>query len=80
VTLVAHLFIILPVSMPPLDPALVQIKKVTLWELRALGVDDIVFRVAMAISYWVTTATINLFMTNLGAILVVILGICEPAD
>ena len=80
VTLVAYLFVDLVVSMPPPDPALVQIKKATLWDLRTLSVDDVIFRMAMTISYWVTTATLNLFMTNLGAILVVILGLCEPAD
>lgn len=80
VTLVAYLFVDFVVSQPPADAALVQPEKATLFSLHTLDVGDVIFRVAMTISYWIITATLNLFMTNVGAVFAVLLGLSQPVD
>lgn len=80
VTLLAYLFVDVVVSMPPPDPALVQISKTTLFSLHSLSTDDIIFRTAMTISYWTITGVLNLFMNNLGAAVSVLLGLAKPVD
>ncbi|KAH7316969.1 membrane bound O-acyl transferase family-domain-containing protein [Stachybotrys elegans] len=78
-TLVAYLFIEVVVSQPPPDPNLVHPDKATLFSLRSLTLEDVIFRVALTISYWVITGVINLFMTNTVVVVAVILGLLDPA-
>jgi hypothetical protein len=78
--LIAYVFVDVMVSMPAPDPAFVQAEKATLFSLGTLGVDDVAFRTAITISYWITTATLNLFMVNIGAVAVVLLRLNGPAD
>ncbi|ROV95999.1 hypothetical protein VMCG_07994 [Cytospora schulzeri] len=80
VTLLAYIFVDVVVSLPPPDLAMVRPDKATLFSLRGLGVDDIIFRIIMTISYWLTTGILNLFMTNVGAIVSVLLGLSRPVD
>ncbi|ROV97818.1 hypothetical protein VPNG_08658 [Cytospora leucostoma] len=80
VTLLAYLSVDLMVSLPPADPALVRADKAALSSLRNLSVEDVIFRGAMTISYWFTTGVINLFMTNLGAVVGVLSATSRPVD
>ncbi|KAH9909634.1 membrane bound O-acyl transferase family-domain-containing protein [Xylariomycetidae sp. FL2044] len=80
VTVVAYLAVDVVVSLPPPDTNLVQPEKATLFSLRTLTAGDLIFRAVMTVSYWLTTATLNLFMVNMGAIVVVLLRLSEPAD
>lgn len=80
VTLVAYLLVDAVVSAPPPSAALVTPDKATLFCLSKLDVDDIIFRSSMTVGYWLTTGVLNLFMTNVGAISSVLLGLSEPAD
>lgn len=80
VTLLAYLFVDAVVSLPPPDLAMVRPDKATLFSLRGLRVDDVIFRIIMTISYWLTTGILNLFMTNVGAIVAVLLRLSKPVD
>lgn len=79
VTLGTYLFVDALVSMPPPDPALVEASKTT-FLLHTLSLEDAIFRVAMTISYWISTGILNLFMTNVGAIVSVLLHLSRPED
>lgn len=80
VTMAAYLFVDLVVSMPPPEPELLQPAKATLFHLDTLSAGDIAFRAVMTISYWLITGILNLFMTNVGAIISVFLHLNDPAD
>lgn len=80
VTLVAYLFVDVVVSMPPPEPKLTSPEKATLFSLNTLSTEDVIFRIIMTISYWITTGTLNLFMNNTGAIFSVLLGLSKPVD
>lgn len=79
-TLVAYLVVDLVACAPPAEAHLVRADKATLLSLRSLGADDVVFRAIMTVIYWLITATLNLCMTNAGAIVAVGLGLSRPAD
>jgi hypothetical protein len=80
VTLLAYLFVDAVVSMPPPEQHMVRADKVALFSLRNLGTDDIAFRSGTVVGYWLTTGILSLFMTNVGAVVAVLLGLSSPAD
>lgn len=80
VTILAYLFVDFIASMPPPEPALVQPDKASLFPQHGLSIDDVIFRTIMTFSYFLTTAILNLFMTNVGAIFVVLTGLNKPTD
>lgn len=83
VTFIAYLFVDIVVSLPPPESALLHPDKAALFNitlLRRLTIDDVIFRSATTIGYWLTTGILNLFMTNLGAIVAVSLGFSQPVD
>lgn len=80
VTIPAYLFVDIMTSLPAPDPAFVQADKATLLRINSLTVEDIVFRLATTISYWVTTGIVLMVMNNTGAIVGVLSGLCRPVD
>lgn len=79
-TILAYLFVDTIASLPPPEPTLIQPDKAALFPPRGLGVDDTIFRTVMTFSYFLTTAILNLFMTNVGAIFAVLSGLSTPVD
>ena len=80
-TLLAYLFVDIVVSLPPPPLAMLTVEKASLFKgVGGLDVSDIIFRITMTASFWLITAVLNLFMTNTGAILSVLLGLCQPED
>jgi hypothetical protein len=80
VTIAAYLFVDVIVSLPPPDPAMVHADKAALFPPHGLGLDDLILRIIMTASYWLTTGILNLFMTNVGAIVAVVAGLSKPTD
>lgn len=80
ITLAIYLFVDAIISLPPPDLAMVQADKATLFSLHTLSLDDAIFRTVTTISYWLSTAIVNLFMINTAAIVSVLLGLSKPAD
>lgn len=80
ITISAYLFVDIMTSLPPPDPAFVRADKATLLSLNSLSVEDIIFRLATTISYWVTTGIVLMVMNNTGAIVAVLSGLYRPAD
>ena len=80
ITLLAYLFVDAVVSMPPPEQHMVRADKAALFSLRNLSFDDIAFRSGTVVGYWLTTGILNLFMTNVGAVVAVLLGLSSPAD
>ncbi|POS76288.1 hypothetical protein DHEL01_v205307 [Diaporthe helianthi] len=80
VTIPAYLFVDIMTSLPPPDPAFLRPDKAALFRFDSLSVEDIVFRLATTISYWVTTGIVLMVMNNTGAIIGVLSGFCRPVD
>ena len=79
-TLSAYLVMDIMISGPPPDLVLVSPQKETLFKIGSLSFDDVVFRTVGTVSFWFSTALINLIMTNTVAILSVLAGLSLPAD
>lgn len=80
-TVLMYLFVDVVVSLPPPPPGMLAVEKGSL--VRGLGgltVGDIIFRTSMTASFWLIIAVLNLFMTNTGAIVSVLLGLSKPED
>lgn len=80
VTLVAYLFVDAVVSMPSPEAVMVRTDKATLFSIHQLDVGDLIFRSSTTAGYWLTTGILNFFMTNVGAIVAVSLGLSSPND
>ncbi|KAF3761236.1 hypothetical protein M406DRAFT_52688 [Cryphonectria parasitica EP155] len=80
VTMLAYLFIDIMTSLPPPDLVMVRADKGALFPANGLRIEDIIFRVAATISYWVTTGIVLLAMNNVGAIIAVLTGLSRPGD
>ncbi|KAM7211476.1 Membrane bound O-acyl transferase family domain containing protein [Rhypophila decipiens] len=81
VTMLAYLFFDVVVSFPPPPPAMTTAEKGSLFQgIGGLDVGDIVFRTTMTASFWLMLIVLNLFMTNTGAIVSVLLGFNKPED
>ncbi|KAG6363984.1 hypothetical protein INS49_009087 [Diaporthe citri] len=80
VTIPAYLFVDIMTSLPAPDPAFVRADKATLLPVNSLSAEDIIFRLATTISYWVTTGIVLMVMNNTGAIVGVLSGLCRPVD
>jgi hypothetical protein len=79
-TILAYLFVDVIASLPPPEPALIHPDKAALFPPHGLVIDDIIFRTVMTFSYFLTTGVLNLFMTNVGAIVAVLSGLSRPTD
>ena len=79
-TLIAYLVMDIMVSAPPPDPKLVRPEKATLLKLHDLSSEDLIFRTIGTLSFWFSTALINLIMSNTTAILSVLSGLSAPTD
>lgn len=80
ITILAYLFVDIMTSLPAPDPAFVRADKATLLSVNSLSAEDIIFRLATTISYWVTTGIVLMVMNNTGAIVAVLSGLCRPVD
>lgn len=76
----AYLFVDTMTSLPLPDPAFLRADKAALFPVDSLSVEDIIFRIATTISYWVTTGIVLMVMNNMGAIIGVLLGLYRPVD
>lgn len=79
-TFLAYVILDIMVSGPAPDLALVSPQKETLFKLSCLSLDDIIFRTIGTVSFWLSSALINMVMTNIAAIASVISGLSSPAD
>lgn len=79
-TLFAYLVMDIMVSGPSPDLVLVGPQKETLFKLGYLSLEDIIFRTIGTVSFWLSTALINLIMANSVAILSVLAGLSSPAN
>lgn len=79
-TLLAYLFVDAVVSMPPPEDHMVGTDKATLFSLQNLDIGDVIFRCSTVAGYWLTTGVLNLFMTNVGAIISVSFGLSDPDE
>lgn len=76
----AYLFVDIMTSLPPPDPGFLRADKAALLPVDRLSVEDLIFRIATTVSYWVTTGIVLMVMNNTGAIIGVLLGLCRPVD
>ena len=76
----AYLILDIMISGPSPDLALVSPQKETLFKPSDLSVEDVVFRIIGTLSFWLSSALINLIMTNGAAIFLVLSGLSSPAD
>ena len=79
-TILAYLFVDVIASLPPPELAMIHPDKAALFPPHGLGIDDIIFRTVMTFSYFLTTGILNIFMTNVGAIVAVLSGLGRPSD
>ena len=79
-TFLAYLVLDIMISGPTPDLALVHPQKETLFRLDRLSFDDIIFRTIGTISFWLSTALLNLIMSNSVAIFSVLTGLSSPTD
>ncbi|KAK2047298.1 hypothetical protein LZ31DRAFT_610349 [Colletotrichum somersetense] len=78
--LVAYLVLDILISAPAPDAALVDQQKETLWNMQALSLEDVIFRVIGTLSFWISIALLLLVMSNFVALLSVIFGCCGPVE
>ena len=78
--ILAYLILDMMISAPSPDLALVSPQKETLFKPSDLSTEDVVFRIIGTLSFWLSSALINLIMTNGAAILSVLSGLSSPAD
>ena len=76
----AYLILDIMISGPSPDLALVSPQKETLFNPSDLSMEDVVFRTIGTLSFWLSSALINIIMTNGAAILSVLSGLSTPAD
>ena len=79
-TFFAYLVLDIMISGPSPDSALISPQKQTLFKLSSLSMDDLVFRIIGTISFWLSTALLNLVMSNSVAIFSVLSGLSSPAE
>lgn len=79
-TFLAYVILDIMVSGPAPDMALVSPQKETLFKLSCLSLEDVVFRTIGTVSFWLSSALINIIMTNIAAIGSVLSGLSSPAD
>lgn len=79
-TLFAYLVLDIMISGPVPDSGLVTPHKQTLYKLDYLSMEDIIFRTIGTVSFWLSTALINLVMSNSVAIISVLAGLNSPTD
>lgn len=79
-TFLAYVILDIMISGPAPDSALVSPQKETLFKLSCLSLDDVVFRTIGTVSFWLSSALINIIMTNIAAIASVLSGLSSPAD
>ena len=79
-TFFAYLVLEIMISGPTPDSALISPQKATLFNLGSLSMDDLVFRIIATVSFWLSTALLNLVMSNSVAIFSVLFGLSSPAD
>ncbi|TLD24109.1 hypothetical protein PspLS_06389 [Pyricularia sp. CBS 133598] len=77
---IAYLLLDLGVSMPPPDLSLVQPAKQALWPLSGLSTDDLVFRLAGSISFWISVAILLYIIHSTVIIVGVVLHWWKPED
>lgn len=65
-------------SAPPPEPHLVSKDKQTLWDFGKLSSEDVVFRLIVVISMWVSGFLCNYLVINTGAFAAVALGLSKP--
>ncbi len=79
-TLLLYLVLDIMVSGPSPDSVLVSREKETLFEPGSLSLEDFIFRIIGTVSFWLSTALINLLMSNTVAIFSVLVGLSAPKD
>lgn len=79
-TIFAYLIMDIMVSGPSPDLVLVSPQKETLFRLGSLSLEDVIFRTIGTVSFWFSTALINLIMSNSVAIVSVLAGLNSPTD
>ena len=79
-TFFAYVVLDVMISGPSPDSALVSPQKETLFKLSCLSLDDAVFRTIGTVSFWLSSALINLVMANIAAIVFVLSGLSSPVD
>ena len=79
-TFFAYLVLDIMISGRSPDLALVSPQKETLFKLGSLPLEDVVFRIIGTVSFWFSTALINLVMANGIAIFSVLTGLSTPSD
>jgi hypothetical protein len=80
VTIPAYLFVDIMTSLPPPDPAFLRADKAAILSVDSFSVEDVIFRLATTISYWVATGIVLMVMNNTGAIIGVLSGLWRPVD
>ena len=78
-TFLAYLVLDIMISGPSPDLALVGLQKQTLFNLGSLSMDGVIFRVIGTASFWLSSALLNLVMSNSVATLSALLGLSSPA-
>ena len=76
----AYLILDTMISGPSPDLALVSRQKETLFKPTDLSMEDVVFRIVGTLSFWLSSALINLILTNGAAILSVLSRLTTPVD
>ena len=79
-TTFAYLILDIMISGPSPDLALVSPQKETLFKPSHLSMEDVVFRIIGTLSFWLSSALLNLILTNGAAILSVLSGLSSPVD
>ena len=76
----AYLILDIMISGPSPDSALVSPQKETLFKPSDLSMEDVVFRTIGTLSFWLSSALVNLILTNGAAIFSVLSGLSSPVD
>ena len=79
-TLLAYLVLDIMISGPSPNAVLVSYEKETLFAPDSLSLEDFIFRIIGTVSFWLSTALINLLMSNSVAIFSVLVGLSAPKD
>lgn len=79
-TMIAYLVLDIMTSGPSPDLVMVSPQKETLLKLSYLSMDDVLFRTIGTVSFWLSTALVNLILANSVAIFSVLAGLSSTAD
>ncbi|KAI1322174.1 membrane bound O-acyl transferase family-domain-containing protein [Xylariaceae sp. FL0255] len=80
-TTLAYAILQVMLTLPPPDARLIDTGKETLaFGLDSVSQEDAIFRAIVTVSFWISTALINLVMSNTMAILAVFANLNSPAD